>query len=528
MLKLFYVIRISNGMKDKGKIGKDAFMRKRTKVLLPCVLAGVIIGALLGSNVYSRASDDKKIKEGIKVEGIELGGLTEKEAEEKITEYTNAVLDSKFTLKTESKQIEATAKELGISWTNVDLATQAYNVGRCGNLIQRYKALKDLEHSSIDLKCAFELKKETFQAFLEKNKEKINLEAIDSTLKRENRQFVIVEGQIGNEVETDLAVEQLINFVKKEWDQKEATLTLLTKEVRPRGTREELEKVKDVLGEFTTNFTTSSTDRAINVGNGAKKINGSLLYPGDTLSVNEVCGPFTLENGYAVGGAFENGQVVDSIGGGICQVSTTLYNASLFSEIGIEKRFAHSMVVSYVDLSRDAAIAGDYKNLVIKNTLEAPIYVEGIISGRNITFKIYGMETRNATRKVTLLSETLSTTEPPAAQIKGVAAAVGTVVKTQSSHTGYKAKLWKIVTENGKEISREEINKSTYMPSSEVYEVGIVSGNAEAVAAINAAIATKDIAKVKEAAAYWSDAAIAARAAAAANPPVVPTPPTTP
>ena len=84
MLKLFYVIRISNGMKDKGKIGKDAFMRKRTKVLLPCVLAGVIIGALLGSNVYSRASDDKKIKEGIKVEGIELGGLTEKEAEEKI------------------------------------------------------------------------------------------------------------------------------------------------------------------------------------------------------------------------------------------------------------------------------------------------------------------------------------------------------------------------------------------------------------------------------------------------------------
>ena len=502
-------------------------MRKRTKVLLPCVLAGVIIGAVLGSNVYSRASDDKKIKEGIKVEGIELGGLTEKEAEDKIAEYTNAVLDSTFTLKTDSKQIKATAKEIGVIWSNTDLATQAYNVGRCGNLIQRYKALKDLENSSIDFKCAFELKKETFQTFLENNKDKINLEAIDSTLKRENRQFVIVDGQIGNEVETNAAIEQLVAFVKEGWDQKEATLTLLTKEVRPRGTREELEKVKDVLGEFTTSFTTSSTDRAINVGNGAKKINGSLLYPGDTLSVNEVCGPFTLENGYAVGGAFENGQVVDSIGGGICQVSTTLYNASLFSEIGIEKRFAHSMVVSYVDLSRDAAIAGDYKNLVIKNTLEAPIYVEGIISGRNITFKIYGMETRNATRKVTLLSETLSTTEPPAAQIKGVAAAVGTVVKTQSSHTGYKAKLWKIVTENGKEISREEINKSTYMPSSEVYEVGIVSSNAEAVAAINAAIATKDIAKVKEVAAFWSDAAIAARAAAS-TPPVVPTPPTTP
>ncbi len=165
-------------------------MRKRTKVLLPCVLAGVIIGAVLGSNVYSRASDDKKIKEGIKVEGIELGGLTEKEAEDKIAEYTNAVLDSKFTLKTDSKQIEATAKALGVTWSNTDLATQAYNVGRCGNLIQRYKALKDLENSSINLKCAFELKKETLQAFLANNKEKITL------MRNKARRFVYSNDEV--------------------------------------------------------------------------------------------------------------------------------------------------------------------------------------------------------------------------------------------------------------------------------------------------------------------------------------------
>lgn len=518
---------IDLGNIDRSKVRKDASMRKRAKVLLPCVLAGVIIGALVGSNIYSRASDDKKIKEGIKVEGIELGGLTEKEAEQKISEYTEQVLASKITLKTQSKQVEATAKQLGITWSNTDLASQAYNVGRCGNLIQRYKALKDLENSSINMDCVFELKKETFQAFLTKNKDKINLDAIDSTLKRENKAFVVVDGQIGNEVEIEASTNDMKEFVDKQWDQKETTITLKTKDVKPRGTREELEKVKNVLGEFTTNFSTSTVDRAINVGNGAKKINASLLYPGDTLSVNKVCGPFTIENGYAVGGAFENGQIVDSIGGGICQVSTTLYNAALFSEVGIEKRFAHSMVVTYVDVSRDAAIAGDYKDLVIKNTLNAPIYIEGIISGRNITFRIYGMETRNATRKITLLSETLSKTDAPAPQIKGISAAVGTVVKTQPAHIGYKAKLWKIVTENGKEISREEINKSTYMASPEVYEVGIVSSHAEAVAAINAAIASKDIAKVKEAAAYWSDAAIAARTAAQ-TPPAVPTPPAAP
>jgi len=499
-------------------------MNRKMKVLLSCMIAGVIVIGVAGSKIYTHASEDNKIKTGIQVEGIELGGLTLQEAEQKLSDYMDQVLGSVITLKAAAKQVEVTAKELGVTWVNTDLATQAYDIGRCGNLIQRYKALKDLEYTTINLECTFELNDEEFKKTIEAHRAEIDLAAIDSTLKRENKEFVITEGQTGVMVDAEASLKEMKNYIEKNWNQANDTIELVSAQIKQRGSREELEKVKNVLGEFTTNYSTSSVDRAINVSTGAKKVNGSLLYPGDTLSVATICGPFTIENGYAVGGAFENGKVVDSIGGGICQVSTTLYNASLFSEIGIEKRFPHSMVVSYVDLSADAAIAGDYKDLVIKNNQEAPIYIEGYTVGRNITFKVYGMETRSATRKITLQSEVLETTPAPETQIKAIAAPVGTVVRTQSPHIGYKAKLWKIVTDNGAELSREELNKSTYMASGEVYEVGTVSGNAEAVAAINAAIATKDIAAVKAAAAFWSDAAIAARAAGVPLAPVVPTP----
>lgn len=86
--------------------------------------------------------------------------------------------------------------------------------------------------------------------------------------------------------------------------------------------------------------------------------------------------PFTLENGYASAGAYENGRVVDSIGGGVCQIATTLYDASLYAELEITQRQNHSMSVSYVKPSMDAAIAGTYKDIKVTNPYDTPIYIE--------------------------------------------------------------------------------------------------------------------------------------------------------
>ena len=170
---------------------------------------------------------------------------------------------------------------------------------------------------------------------------------------------------------------------------------------------EDLETIQDVLGTFTTDFSSSGSARSTNLAVGAAKINGRVVMPGQTLSGYECLQPFTRENGYKSAAAYENGQVVDSIGGGVCQIATTLYNTALQAELEITQRQNHSMIVTYVKPSMDAAIAGTYKDIKITNNYSTPIYVEGYTENKKLTFTIYGKETRPANRTVEYVSETL-------------------------------------------------------------------------------------------------------------------------
>ena len=336
----------------------------------------------------------------------------------------------------------------------------------------------------------------------------MNQDAINYGLARENGGFRITDGQNGIAVDVDQSADEIVSYIEETWTQTDASLELAASVVEPEGTEEQLSRVKDVLGTFTTDFGTSSAGRAQNVRNGASKINGTVLYPGEQFSVYEAVNPFSAENGYELAGSYENGTTVQTYGGGICQVSTTLYNAVIRAELAIDERFCHSMIVSYVKPSMDAAIAGTYKGLKFPNNYDFPIYIEGYTSGMQLTFNIFGEETRDAGREVIFESETTSTTEP---EVKFETAAdqpIGYVQQTQSAHTGYTAKLWKIVKENGVEVSREQYNSSTYNASPKIIAVGIKSDNEKAVAAVKAAIASKDEAAVRAAAAANSAEAL--------------------
>ncbi len=142
----------------------------------------------------------------------------------------------------------------------------------------------------------------------------------------------------------------------------------------------------------------------------------------------------------------------------MCQVSTTLYNAVLRAEVEVVERSPHSMVVSYVEPSMDAAIAGDYKDFKFKNNTDVPIYIQGGTYSGTLYFNIYGEETRSEDRNVTFKSEVTDTIEPGADKItydKTKPESYESV--TQEAHTGYKAILWKVVDENGKE-SKTQVN----------------------------------------------------------------------
>lgn len=462
--------------------------------------------------VNAETDETSTIPQRVYFGDIAVGGMTQEEAASAVEEYLNELQNQKVTLRAGDNTVDVPVSQIGLTWGNPEIAEEAVALGKSGNLIVRYKAMKDLENQDKVYELAYKADSQKISQMLETNAQALNTEAKDGGLTRENGGFTVIPGSQGVSVNIEESAKILEEYFSKEWKGEAATIEVAADVVEPRGSEAELSKVKDLLGGFHTSYGTSGAGRAKNVQNGAAKINGSVIYPGDTFSVYEAVSPFDAENGYELAGSYENGTTVETYGGGICQVSTTLYNAVIRAELDVAERFNHSMIVSYVDPSADAAIAGTYKDLKFVNNTDAPIYIEGYTKDMVIYFNIFGQETRPANREVIFESETLSTTDP-GVQYQASGDPIGYISQKQSSHVGYTAQLWKIVKVDGVEQSREVFNKSTYKASPRIVVVGTGSGNPEAVAAMNAAVASQDQGTIEAAAAQWNDAAQAALAA---------------
>ena len=468
-------------------------------------LAAVIFAAGAGMTALASDGDHKYAPEGVSIEGIDVSGYSQTQIRQVVDDYLSQYDGTKFTLTAADKSLEVDCSQLGFSALNADVADRAFNYGNEGNLLERFEAQKNIATGKgKDFSIALTCDVGTVKEFLKAHDSELSTPAVNGSLKRENGSFTYVDGQTGTSVKINKSAVAVAEFVTNDWDGKDATIELVTKVEEPEGSKETLSKVKDLLGSFSTDFHTSSAARAQNVKNGASKIDGTVLYPGEEFSVATALNPMTAENGYALAASYENGTTVETYGGGICQVSTTLYNAVMRAELEIVTRSAHSMIVSYVKPSMDAAIAGDSKDFVFKNNQEYPVYIEGYTNGGMIYFNVFGVETRDPSRSVEFESEILSQTDPIAVFEAAGDQPVGTVVKTSgSAHTGYTARLWKVVYENGTEVSRDVYNNSKYRVTNNIYAVGTQSDNPDAVAAINAAIATQDEETVRAAAAQW-------------------------
>ncbi|MDE7188315.1 MAG: VanW family protein, partial [Lachnospiraceae bacterium] len=365
----------------------------------------------------------------------------------------------------------------------------------------------------------FDFDKNKIKSLIEENAEQYNQEAVNASLVKTETGFQVTEGQSGMVVDTAASADAVYDYLAGEWDGTECDVDLVITVDEPAGTAEDLAKVKDVLGTFTTSYSTSGGSRSANVSNGCSLINGTTLYPGEEFSTYEAVAPFSQANGYYMAGSYLNGQVVDSLGGGICQVSTTLYNAVLLSELEVTERYNHSMIVTYVDPSADAAIAeSSGKDFKFVNNTEYPVYIEGSTTpDKQITFTIYGVETRDSNREISYESVVLERINPDTEVIHADASRPVGYCSVQSAHIGYKAQLWKVVRENGVEVSREQVNSSSYMKAPRSATVGVATEDEGAYNAIMAAIATNSIDEVKAVAGAYQAAADAAAAQAAAE-----------
>lgn len=436
--------------------------------------------------VINEKEQEGEISDGVWYGPIDLSGMTYDEARKSIALYVLSLQEQEIELVgTNGSTTKLTAGELGLKWNDEEAIINALTLGKSGNVVNRFKAIKDLEAKNkiYDVKLSFD--EEKIITAINGLCAKYDVEPTETTMVKNAEAdeddieegladpFIITEGNTGYK----LNVADTIETIKKEfegWTGGEKSINLSIEVAEPKYKKEDLAKIKDVIGTFYTKFGSSSSDRTGNLRAGVSHIDGTILYPGEEFSTYEKVSPFTEENGYFLAGSYLNGSVVETFGGGICQVSTTLYNAALLAELEIVERHNHSMLVNYVDISGDAAISGTEKDFKFKNNKDFPIYIEGYLTdSRQLVFNIYGIENRPENRTIELKSIETGQLAPEERVIEDPTKPIG-YIATSAGHTGYSGEYWKIVKVDGEETERERINVSNYQAT----PITIVKGTA--------------------------------------------------
>ena len=423
---------------------------------------------------------EPKLWEGIYVDNIPLGGLKKDEAlgrlreyEEQVGEYT--VLVSYGAVQTKQVSLQS----MGLELNTEEVVETILQKQKSTNFIHSYLERRKLKQQPKQYTLQPIIEEGLVREYLEQSAALFDIAPKEPVLRRENGIFVYEDGKNGRKLSVDLT---LLQFVKqlKEWTKQEnIVVSAISEKVEPAYSVEWLKQCDSLLAEYSTSYqVTEDIDeitvkgRIQNIKNGAKKLDGIVLMPGEILSCYETLKPFTGENGYDIAATYVQGRVVESMGGGVCQLSTTLYNACLFAELEIVERSAHSMTVGYIPLSRDAAIAGENKDLKIKNNTDAPVYIEAKAEDGLVSFWVYG-KAKKAGREVRLQTVVLETIQPGGDRIvKNSKFPASHVQVLQAAHTGYKTELYKIVYQNGMEILRERVNTSEYAAVPRYVEVG--------------------------------------------------------
>lgn len=198
--------------------------------------------------------------------------------------------------------------------------------------------------------------------------------------------FTIVKGEDGRAVDADRLRRDIDKSLEGAFNEVYVAFNYSS----PRIDEGQIERDTRPLSSFTTWFDGSVKERAHNIALAAEKLNGKVLASGGVLSFNAVVGPRTAANGFKIAKIIEGGKFVPGYGGGVCQVSTTLYNAALLAGLEIVEYHPHSLLVSYVPPSRDAMVSGDYFDLRIKNPSPVPVYIRATAAENSITFSLYG------------------------------------------------------------------------------------------------------------------------------------------
>lgn len=408
---------------------------------------------------------------GTTVEGVDVSNMTLDQA----IEYWKTNIEPGYENRTVtlSNGQTYTAQSFGYSSDYQTVLANAYSAGRSGSLVERYQALS----TRVDQPANYEVTRRLYNAQLIADCASALASGIDTAAQDAKIQsfdlnsyaFTFSDSVAGKKLDA----ESLKADIARALENGGGAVTLNVQTIEPSVRKEDIASEYGMIAYAVTNASSSSSNRLSNIRLALQLINGTRLAPGETFSFNDTVGKRTTERGFKLATAYSSGEITEDVGGGICQVSTTLFNAVVKADMQIDERHNHSLTVAYVDKGKDAAVNWKSQDLKFTNTSEDDVYLVCVLTDdKRVRIGVFGKLLPNG-ETIEIEAQTTGTIDYDTVYQPSLSLAPGTTNVTQKGKNGYTAVAYKVRKDaNGNTISRELLCKSSYKATNQVIEYG--------------------------------------------------------
>lgn len=534
--------KVKEKSKKVKKTVENMTESKKRKWVIPVMIAIIIIFAIFCSTIFALVNiNNEKIISGVSISGIDVSGLSREEAKAKMEDIYQEKKEKEVGIKYEEYETTLNPTLMEVNY-DVDTAVEeAYLLGKGDNIfINNYNILFTLlgkKNINVNMTLNEEVAKQTIEdigvnlpgviiessytieedeLIITKGKAgiSINTEGLLNKLRdnlndiNSNKDYIEipVEQKEPEPIDIDKIHEEIYKEVQDAYYTKnpftiypevegvdfdvEAAKELLKEDkeeyiipltiTKPKITLDQIgsEAFPDQLATFTTRYDVSDRDRSTNLEIACQKINGKVILSGETFSYNQTLGARTVAAGYKNGKIYAGGEVVDGIGGGICQISSTLYNTVLMANLQIVERRNHQFVTSYVPAGRDATVVYGVTDFKFKNTRQYPVRIVASAKNGIVTVTMYGIKEENE-YTFSFSTKTVATIPYTTKYEEDATLATGTEKIKQKGANGLKTETYITKMLNGKVISTTLLSKDTYDAMARIVIKGTKGGTTD-------------------------------------------------
>jgi len=407
-----------------------------------------------------------EIQQGITINGVPVGGLNLTEAAQKLESNLPFPVENTLEIKDGEKNYQILLSDIDGKYDYLSTIGEALKYGKKGRLVNQLITVLRLRAEPANLSAKIAFSEEKLAQRIKNLQGEWEAPPKEAEVRMSNEKVEIITEQTGYSLDFEKTMEQV------RWALAGGSIHVAAvgRVLEPEITSGALEGINALLAEYITTFDDSATNRSHNIALASAAVNGSLLKPGEIFSLNQRLGPRLAEAGYLKAPVIINNQLALDIGGGVCQIATTLYNAVLLSDLTVVERSSHGLPVNYVSPGRDATIAGNYLDLKFANNMDTPVYISSLVKAGTVTVRIFGVAKNNGS--LVRISSEKSVIEPEVVIIQDKTLPEGETRVTSPGKAGYEARVYREVVVAGQVESRKMISSDFYKPENKIIHVG--------------------------------------------------------